>query len=160
MKAIILIIAVALLSGCSATWHVKQAYRKDPSLFDTIVVRVVKPMEVPEVTTNFDCFELMKAGEIVLYSPVLITNPVTGEVNEDSVRLQLTVATDSTGQATSQIAAAIDCPDAEVIYETRIIPPIVVQPSFWDKAKWGAIGFAISILAFLLLNIILPFLRK
>jgi hypothetical protein len=60
MKYIPILLAAGLLTGCSATWHLKQAAKKDPSIlkptvvtiWDTIVtppVYLVDTVAVPEV---------------------------------------------------------------------------------------------------------------
>ena len=56
MKRILFSLAIALLlTSCSASWHIRKAQKKDPSLFTTETVKVVDTLyvEVPKIEFKF-----------------------------------------------------------------------------------------------------------
>lgn len=135
---------LTILSSCSASWHVKKARAKDPSLFETQTIREVTPIEIPPAVFDFDCKQLMMPAKIELYSPTIITNPVTGETKIDTLLVYITTA-DTTGQVTM----VVDCPDAEVIHDT-ITETVFIKPSNWYNIRLLLIGaVAMFIIMFL-----------
>ena len=49
MKYISILLAAGLLTGCSATWHLKQAAKKDPSILKPTVVTIWDTIVTPPV---------------------------------------------------------------------------------------------------------------
>ena len=88
----------------------------------------------------------MNPTSIELYSPVLITNPITGIVKKDSVKVKLTTS-DTTGAVTAQV----DCPDAEVITNT-VTTTITIPPTPLDVFKWIALGILLGFILTILLK--------
>lgn len=57
MKWVVKLITISLLSSCSATWHLKQAVKKDPTILvkDTLVVKdtvVLPPVATTDTVTT------------------------------------------------------------------------------------------------------------
>lgn len=57
MKWLVRLITISLLSSCSATWHLRQAVKKDPTILegDTLAVRdtvVVPPVVITDTVTT------------------------------------------------------------------------------------------------------------
>ena len=88
-------------------------------------------MNVPPAQFKFDCAKI-GVNPITLYSPILYTNPVTGETKRDSVKVELS-GTDG------QITAVVDCPDVEVMKETRHTT-ITLQPTIKDWLVLAVVG--------------------
>jgi hypothetical protein len=49
MKYISILLAAGLLTGCSATWHLNQAAKKDPSILKPTVVTIWDTIVTPPV---------------------------------------------------------------------------------------------------------------
>jgi len=50
MKWPVALITIALLSSCSAQWHLKKAIKKDPTLLQTDTIAIVDTVVTPPVT--------------------------------------------------------------------------------------------------------------
>ena len=50
MKWPVALITIALLSSCSAQWHLKRAIKKDPSILQTDTIAIVDTVVTPPVT--------------------------------------------------------------------------------------------------------------
>ena len=115
----ILVVLTLLVCSCSASWHVKKAIRKDPSIFnrDTITVIDTLVIEVPKVDTSF------------------VYQFDTVEFVIDNVRVRHHYDT-----LTNEVFIEADCPDQEVITKTETITErIVLKPTLWDKIKGGTL---------------------
>lgn len=139
------IIVLYTCTGCSAQWHLRTALRKDPSISDSDTVTRLVPMNIPSITTSFDCSKLMKPAKIELYSLVTITNPVTKRTYIDTVFVNL-----HTSDSTGQVTATVDCPDVEVAIQTinnrTYIKPTLIDmwPIFILGLLVGAISFFVA----------------
>jgi len=125
-----IVLAIVLLSGCSASRLVRMAKKKDPSLF-TVQIDTIRDtifISVPKVDTvfkyNFDTVEMILDRVEIKYH----YNDVTKEVFIEA-----------------------DCPDDSIIVETITkTETITLEPTFWDKIKWVlytiGLGFVIVML--------------
>ena len=139
----ILIYLSYLFSGCSATRLIRMAKKKDPSLFDTL-----RTVEVDTV---------IKEVPVVKEKIVFETDTIYGErVVENEVIRWRFIRTDPDCDS---IQAEIDCPDPKIITikETETIPPIIVEPTFWDFAKRYGWTWAVLIVVMVILGIIKQF---
>lgn len=115
-----LILGMALLSGCSADWHLRQALRKDPSLrlgekvvFDTIVITKERKL--------VDTLELFK--DTIIY--------------QDRVKLELKYLPGE------RIQVAATCPPDSIRIVKEIVPDIqIIEKNvitiWWWLALCGA----------------------
>lgn len=121
--------------GCSASYHVKKAIKKNPLAFhaDTLTVSDTIIIEVPKVDTvftyRFDTVEYIK-------------NRVKIKYHYDTL--------------TKNVFIEADCPDDAVIYKTKTItlPPIIVKPSLWGAIKSGSV-IAISLISLMIIAYLL-----
>jgi len=122
---LIALLAIVLLSGCSASQLVRRAKKKDPTLFstqtsiqiDTLIIEVPKILEKIRIDTLV---------EIVKVDPITkIRTVIKYKIHNDTIM--------------------IDCPDQEVI--TNIITNteiVTLKPTFKEKIIGGLyIGLAI-----------------
>ena len=63
MRCAYLLIISVLLSSCSATWHLKKAIKKDPSILQTDTIAIVDTVVTPPVTLT-DTVTLKKSDTI------------------------------------------------------------------------------------------------
>ena len=111
-----------LLSGCSASWHIRKAQKKDPSLFvrDTVVKVDTIWLEVAKIDTLFK----------YRYDTV--------EFTKDSIRVKY-----FHNYIDSLVYIEVDCPDSEVITKTNTVTEtITLKPTIADYFR---IGFFILI---------------
>lgn len=116
-KKLIIIIACLILTSCSASWHIRKAQKKDPSLFITEVVKVIDTVivEVPRIDTLFK-YEFD-----------------TVEIMIDSIQVKYFYQTKD-----STVYLEIDCPDNEIITNTVTkTKTIIVKPTFKEKLISG-----------------------
>ena len=122
---LIVLLAIILFSGCTASNLVRRAKRKDPSLFtaqtsiqvDTMIVEVPKVSEIVRVDTLV---------EIVQVDPItLIETVIKYKIHNDTIM--------------------IDCPDQQIITEVITNTEIVtLEPTLKDKLMGGVyIGLGI-----------------
>ena len=112
-----LIFLLSMLSACSASYHIKQAKKKAPELFQVRVdtVRDTIRITVPKVDTvfsyRFDTVEMWLDKTFVKY-------------HYDTVR--------------NDVFIEVDCPDdsvvVETIHEVKEVP-YLVKPTLWDFVK-------------------------
>ncbi len=134
--ALFILTVLLLLSGCSASWHVRKAQKKDPSLFvrDTVTTVDTVWIEVSKVDTlfkyDFDTVEFWKDSVFVKY----FYQPI-----------------DST------VYIEVDCPDQQTITKTNTVTEVItLKPTFWQKVQYY-IGGAIIVI---ILVVLLYFLKK
>lgn len=133
MKRILIgLLAIILLSGCSASKLVKMARKKDPSMF-VVETTVVKDTLIIEVPTVVDRVQIDTLVEIVQIDPITkIETIIKYKIQNDTIM--------------------IDCPDSETITEVITkTETITLQPTFWEKAQWGLyVGGALLVVAFVI----------
>jgi hypothetical protein len=124
LNLILLCGVITLLSGCSASWHVKRAQKKDPSLFEVVTVTKVDTVWIESVRIDtlfrykFDTVEFIK----------------------DRVKIKYAYRT-----IDSLVYIDVECPPNEVITKTETITTTVtVKPTFWDKVQF--VGVALLVL--------------
>ena len=127
MRHLTTILAIILLSGCSASWHVKRAMKLNPTLFKSKVEVVHDTLKV-EVPKFLDRVKTDTLVEIIQVDPVTNTEYIVKyKIQNDTIM--------------------IDCPDNEVITvtETRT-ETITIKPTFWERVQWSIyiiIGLAV-----------------
>lgn len=123
-KAIILLIVlIGLLQlfGCSASYHLRRAQIKDPTLFDTTIsVRrielerlSIEPFRIPK---QLDTLYFTQVDTLYDHNNILIT---------DTTRATFFFTPDS-------LSAEIDCPDPIIIDESKTIK---IKPTIWERLK-------------------------
>ena len=120
MRSLLAILTVLFVTGCSASYHAKKAIKKNPLAFesDTTIVYKTVIVETPKVDTVF------------------LSSIDTVEMVIDNVKIKHHYS-----QVTKEIFIEVDCPDVEIVTETKTItlPPIIIKPSFLDKLKSGLV---------------------
>lgn len=112
------IVAVFLLSSCSANFHLKRAIKKNPGILsDSSVVTVIEKKPV-SANWAFNFNELTANRDIVL-------NTITTE--KDTVRVTLRKIV----RDTAYVEVQVDCPPAEIITETKTI--YIPKPFSWRE---------------------------
>jgi hypothetical protein len=108
-------LAILLLSGCSAQYHLRKAIKLDPTIIDTVVRYDTVFVEVSKVDTvfkyNFDTVEYWQDKVFIKYHYDTLTNDVY---------------------------ISVDCPDNEVITK-EVTKTIRIEPTLIEKAKYAGI---------------------
>jgi len=134
MKRILIgLLAIILLSGCSASRLVRMAKKKDPSLF-TVQIDTIRDtifISVPKVDTifkyNFDTVEYWQEKTFIKYHYDTLTNDVFIEV---------------------------DCPDDSIVVETITKTELVtLEPTFGDKIQWFLYAIGIGFVGYFLIKL-------
>lgn len=119
MRLFICALSVSLLFSCKASWHIKQAKRKDPTLF-------TEKVEIERDTVTLEVPTLVEKIKIDTLVSVVKVDPITKY--KTVIKYKITKDT-----------IMIDCPDSEVITETITkVETIRIEPTFWEKLQWFA----------------------
>lgn len=115
------LIFVFLFSGCAASWHIRQACKKEPDLCkvnpaDTVTLNV--PVIVQKIDTLF------KTDTAVVYR------------SKDSVILRIVYRAGRIDTVEAQ------CPPKQIITVDRPVF-VPVKPPLSQKIKWGFVGISI-----------------
>ena len=128
-----IVLAIVLLSGCSASRLVRMAKKKDPSLF-TVQIDTIRDtifLSVPKVDTifkyNFDTVEYFQDKVFIKYHYDTLTNEVFIEA---------------------------DCPDDSIIVETITKTEMVtLEPTFMQKIQWFLYAIGLGVLLVFLIKL-------
>ena len=128
-----IVLAIVLLSGCSASRLVRMAKKKDPSLF-TVQIDTIRDtvfIRVPKVDTvfkyNFDTVEYFQDKVFIKYHYDTLTNEVFIEA---------------------------DCPDDSIIVETITKTEMVtLEPTFMQKIQWFLYAIGLGVLLVFLIKL-------
>lgn len=122
VRLMIPIAIVAAVSGCGASWHLKRAIAKDPSIIQPRVVQMDTTIVTPER---------------IVHDTIVMNVVDTIEMIRDRVRIQLVRNYDT-------IAVNVECPSDTIrVIQTASVDN-VCPPQPYDWAKW--LGWIISIL--------------
>lgn len=116
-NSLVIAIVGIFLASCSASWHIRKAQKKDPSLFTTEIVKYVDTVivEVPRIDTLFK-YEFD-----------------TVEIVMDSIQIKYFYQTKD-----STVYLEVDCPDNQTITETITkTETIIVKPTFKERLISG-----------------------
>lgn len=108
MKYISTLLLTGFLTGCSATWHLKQAAKKDPSILKPTVVTIWDTIVTPPIYLT-DTVEVPSAGDSTV-------------IDNDTVRVVITKFQDK---------LIVKTQVKEVPYPVKVeaeCPPQLVQP--------------------------------
>ncbi len=135
---VLTIIILMLLLGCSASWHVRQAVRKDPGMFkDTVTVVTVDTLRIDVPVVEWR--DRLKRDTLVEYRQ--------GDV---VIRYRYSTLTDT-------LVVEADCPDKEVVTrtETNTVPPVVVEEGWRSRLFWLLASIGMVLLVGLVIFMIL-----
>lgn len=138
MSRLLTIAALLLiLTSCTDRWYLKKAIEKNPKAFaDTTTTQTVDTViiEVQRVETKLQ----FKTDTLIKYIDTTAGQPV-------EIRYKYSTITDS-------IYLSADCPDTEVIERivTKQLPPVIIEPSVWDRIEYMVYLAAIILMAYIL----------
>ena len=111
------LLAIILLTGCTAQWHLKRAIAKDPTIVKERIVERWDTVRVPPIT-------------IVDSIPVPINDGDSSVIDNDTVRVVITKYKD-------KFVVKTEVKERVVPHYVRVEcpPQIDVKPSWFQKAK-------------------------
>lgn len=125
----ITLMLIVSMCSCSASWHIRQAKNKAPELFR-------------------DTLETVSIDTVIVYTPKVDTvlkqlRDTVIEYQQGEVKIKYLWNT-----KTDSIYIEADCPDQEVVTKTivRELPPIVLEPTFWQKIEWFMYAFLVILI--------------
>ena len=122
VRLMIPIAIVAAVSGCGASWHLKRAIAKDPSIIQPRVVQMDTTIVTPERIVH----------------DTIVTRAVdTIELFRDNVRIQLVRNYDT-------IAVNVECPSDTIRIVRDVAVSNVCPPEPFDWSRW--LGWVIVVL--------------
>ena len=128
-----IVLAVVLLSGCSASRLVRMAKKKDPSLF-TVQIDTVRD-------TIF--YEVAKVDTVFKY------NFDTVDMIIDRVEIKYHY-----NDVTKEVFIEADCPDDSIIVETITKTEMVtLEPTFMQKIQWFLYAIGLGVLLIFLIKL-------
>lgn len=148
MKRIGIILLTSTLCSCSASWHLRRAYKKDPHLFED-TTRIVDKVELGSLVfekPNFNC------GKKTIQWVKPREYDYRGVTVHDTVRVWYRPPLIDADSSKTNASLEVDC-DPVVIKEQ--MPPVILEPTFWQKVKWvicGLIAAAVFLFFYLLFN--------
>lgn len=126
-----IIILMVTMCSCSASWHIRQAERKDPSLFEAKEVQRIDTAFIP--VEKIETILKFRTDTLITYIDTTSAKPV-------QIRYKYIKKTDS-------IYLAADCPDAEVITKEIIkTNTVTIKPTLWQQVQWSIYIIAAIIL--------------
>ena len=129
------LIVLLLCSSCSASYHIKKAMRKDPSLFKADTVSIVDTVRV--VTQKVDTAFIQQTDTLIQFIQ-------QDDIGQD-IKIKYLYST-----ITDSVFIEVDCPDQQTIVKTEVVTKTVtIKPTFFEKIRYLLIG--IGILLFILL---------
>lgn len=114
------IILLLHLISCTPQWHISQARKKDPSLFDTTIT--YNRFQIDPVITEPLALPKKKIDTLTFIEVQTIYNSKDTTIY-DSARVDLFFRNDS-------VKASIDCPDPVIIDQSKTIKQ---KLSFWER---------------------------
>lgn len=140
-----LLAIILLLSSCSAEYHKRRMFKKDPDIFEVESKREKQAIPTPSVTQVFDCDSLKRNG-------ITLITPRAYIVNGDAIKD--TVKTNARMNDKGEVELKVECPDAQIIIETVPEPyPVYVKPSLLEKMKFGACSLGIVLLLYVVFRL-------
>lgn len=121
---------IVAMCSCSPSWHLRRAMKKDPSIFQDTARSVqslklqAATLETPELNHCFD-----RNIEWVLPREY----EYKGEKINDSIIVKCVPARVSGSNASLEV-------ECDPVIITEQLPPIILEPTFWQKAKYGVIA--------------------
>ena len=131
IRVAVMIVTALMIESCGASWHLKRAIAKDPTIVQTQAVRMDTTIITPErivrdtiVTTAVDTIELVR----------------------DRVLIQLVRRFDT-------IAVNVECPSDTIrVVQTKVIETICPPPPI-DWMKWLGWGIATLLFIFIFMRL-------
>lgn len=134
MKWLAGLITIALLSSCSAQWHLKRAVKKDPTLLKTDTIAIVDTIVTPPVT---------------LTDTVITRTQDTVIVQKDKLKVQVVRSYDT-------IMVDAVCESDTIVQIVEVPVPSIVMK---DSDRWYNKVYKFSFYVLLILLLLLWFLR-
>ena len=134
MKWLAGLITMALLSSCSAQWHLKRAVKKDPTLLKTDTIAIVDTIVTPPVT---------------LTDTVTTRTQDTIVIQKDKLKVKVVRSYDT-------IMVDAICESDTIIQVVEVPVPSIVMK---DSDRWYNKVYKFSFYALLMLLLLLWYLR-
>ena len=134
MRCVYLLAISVLLSSCSATWHLKKAIKKDPSLLQQDTIAIVDTIVTPPVT---------------LTDTVTTRTQDTIVIQKDRLKVQVVRSYDT-------IMVDAICESDTIVQVVEVPVPSIVMK---DSDRWYNKVYKFSFYALLMLLLLLWYLR-
>jgi len=122
IRVAVMMLTALMIESCGASWHLKRAIAKDPTIVQTQIVRMDTTIITPERIVR----------------DTIVTNAVdTIELVRDRVRIQLVRRFDT-------IAVNVECPSDTIRVVRDVAVSNVCPPEPFDWSRW--LGWVISVL--------------
>jgi len=134
MRCVYLLAISVLLSSCSATWHLKRAIKKDPSILQQDTIAIVDTIVTPPVT---------------LTDTVTTRTQDTIVIQKDRLKVQVVRSYDT-------IMVDATCESDTIVQVVEVPVPSIVMK---DSDRWYNKVYKFSFYALLMLLLLLWYLR-
>ena len=134
MRWLTVLIITLLLSSCSATWHLKRAIKKDPTLLNTDTIAIVDTIVTPPVT---------------LTDTVVTRTQDTVVIQKDKLKVQVVRSYDT-------IMVDAVCESDTIVQIVEVPVPSIVMK---DSDRWYNKVYKFSFYVLLILLLLLWYLR-
>jgi len=122
IRVAVMMLTALMIESCGASWHLRRAIAKDPTIVQTQIVRMDTTIITPERIVR----------------DTIVTNAVdTIELVRDRVRIQLVRRFDT-------IAVNVECPSDTIRVVRDVAVSNVCPPEPFDWSRW--LGWVISVL--------------
>jgi len=132
--AVLLCSLILLLTSCSAKWHIRQAVKKNSSLFDTITTVKTDTIYIQDVLKDTIVKYLIDVQDSIIF--------------QDRTKLRYIIKSDTA-------YFEVDCPDNIIVTDSIFIDrAIKVHPTFIQNIKslwWMPLIFLIIFVALIIL---------
>lgn len=119
--ALSMFFSTLLLTGCSASWHLQRAVKKDPSLLQTQVIKITDTLVTPPILLR-DTVSFFKTDTVTVQKDKLVIK--IKRISDSEFSIDAEVKADT-------IVRFIEVPIETVVYKEKTMLEKLYAFSFW-----------------------------